>query len=295
MILNISGRTDIVAFYTSWLMKRYKEGFVDVRNPIYPKLVSRIYFEDVDMIVFCTKNPHPILPYLKEIKQPILFQVTLTPYQKDIEPNVKDKKQILEDIKKIANILGKEQVYVRYDPILLSEKYNLEYHKKAFLKLCRELEGFITRIIISFIDDYQNVRKNMGILKIKNFTQEDFKMIGESFSVIAKKHGITVQTCGEYNTLEEYGFLVDDCVSRSLAKKITGKDYPKWKGRNNKYCGCARMVDIGSYNTCNHLCKYCYANYDENKIEENIKNHDDNSSMLVGYLKKDDEVKRRKS
>ena len=295
MILNISGRTDIVAFYTSWLMKRYKEGFVDVRNPIYPKLVSRIYFEDVDMIVFCTKNPHPILPYLKEIKQPILFQVTLTPYQKDIEPNVKDKKQILEDIKRIANILGKEQVYVRYDPILLSEKYNLEYHKKAFLKLCRELEGFITRIIISFIDDYQNVRKNMGILKIKNFTQEDFKMIGESFSVIAKKHGITVQTCGEYNTLEEYGFLVDDCVSRSLAKKITGKDYPKWKGRNNKYCGCARMVDIGSYNTCNHLCKYCYANYDENKIEENIKNHDDNSSMLVGYLKKDDEVKRRKS
>ena len=295
MILNISGRTDIVAFYTSWLMKRYKEGFVDVRNPIYPKLVSRIYFEDVDMIVFCTKNPHPILPYLKEIKQPILFQVTLTPYQKDIEPNVKDKKQILEDIKKIANILGKEQVYVRYDPIFLSEKYNLEYHKKAFLKLCRELEGFITRIIISFIDDYQNVRKNMGILKIKNFTQEDFKMIGESFSVIAKKCGITVQTCSEYNTLEEYGFLVDDCVSRSLAKKITGKDYPKWKGRNNKYCGCARMVDIGSYNTCNHLCKYCYANYDENKIEENIKNHDDNSSMLIGYLKKDDEVKRRKS
>ena len=117
MILNVSGRTDVVAFYTPWFMNRYKEGFVDVRNPIYPKLVSRIYFDDVDCIVFCTKNPHPILPFLKEIKQPILFQVTLTPYKSDIEPNVLDKKRVIEDIKKISNILGSERVYVRYDPI----------------------------------------------------------------------------------------------------------------------------------------------------------------------------------
>ena len=94
MILNVSGRTDVVAFYTPWFMNRYKAGFVDVRNPIYPKLVSRIYFDDVDCIVFCTKNPHPILPFLKEIKQPILFQVTLTPYKSDIEPNIFDKKEI---------------------------------------------------------------------------------------------------------------------------------------------------------------------------------------------------------
>ena len=117
MILNVSGRTDIVAFYTPWFISRYKEGFIDVRNPIYPKLVSRIYFKDVDMIVFCTKNPHPILPYLKEIKQPILFQVTLTPYQKDIEPNVPSKKEVIEDIRRISSILGKDFVFVRYDPI----------------------------------------------------------------------------------------------------------------------------------------------------------------------------------
>ena len=68
MILNVSGRTDIVAFYSDWFMKRYKEGYVDVRNPFYPNQISRIYFDKVDMIVFCTKNPHPIIPYLKEIK-----------------------------------------------------------------------------------------------------------------------------------------------------------------------------------------------------------------------------------
>lgn len=117
MILNVSGRTDIVAFYSKWFMNRYKEGFVDVRNPFNPNSVSRIYFEDVDVILFCTKNPIPILPYLKEITKPILFHVTLTPYKKDIEPNVPDKTTIIEAIKKISDIIGIDHVSIRYDPI----------------------------------------------------------------------------------------------------------------------------------------------------------------------------------
>ena len=88
MILNVSGRTDVVAFYTEWFMNRYREGFVDVRNPFNEKLISRIYFEDVDAIMFCTKNPVPIVKYLKEIEKPILFHVTITPYKKEIENNV---------------------------------------------------------------------------------------------------------------------------------------------------------------------------------------------------------------
>lgn len=294
MILNVSGRTDIVAFYTPWFMKRYQEGFLDVRNPIYPKLVSRIYFKDVDMIVFCTKNPQPIIPYLKKIKEPILFHVTLTPYKRSIEPNVFDKKQVIEDIKKISEILGKENVYVRYDPIFLSDTYTLDYHIQAFKKLCYELRRYTKHIIVSFLDDYKNVRKNMNILRVKRLTNEDFQAIGKNFSAIASNYGMTVQTCSEYNTLEEYGFVVGDCVPRILVKQMTGKNYPKWHSRNNKYCGCAKMVDIGVYNTCSHYCKYCYANYDEEQIEENIKNHHPDSSLLIGYLSDDDEIKVRK-
>ena len=73
MILMVSGRTDIVAFYSKWFLNRYKEGFIDVRNPFNPKLISRINFEDVDLIMFCTKNPLPIIKSLKDIKKPILF------------------------------------------------------------------------------------------------------------------------------------------------------------------------------------------------------------------------------
>ena len=234
MILNVSGRCDIVAFYTEWFMNRYKEGYVMVRNPFNYHLVNEIYFEDVDLIVFCTKNPLPIIDRIKEIDKPILFHVTITPYNKDIEPNVIDKKDIIEGVKRLSNIIGIDNIYIRYDPIFLSDKYNIEYHIKAFNKLCTMLNGYVKHIIVSFIDDYKNVRKNNNILKIKSFTKEDYKLIGESFSRIAGSNNMTVQTCAEEETLEEYGFIKEECLSHTLAYKLTGKSYNNWTSRKNK-------------------------------------------------------------
>lgn len=293
MILNVSGRCDIVAYYTEWFMKRYEEGFVDVRNPFYPAQVSRIYFENVDAIVFCTKNPLPILPYLHKIKEPILFQVTLTPYKKDIEPNVIDKKEILEGIKKLSNQIPKENIYVRYDPIFISKRYSIDYHVLAFERLCECLDGYLEHIIVSFMDEYKNVQKNRGILKDIPFSKEDYQRIGKAFSASAKKHHMTVQTCAEEINLCEYGFIKADCVSRELAYRLTHKKYKKWNARGSK-CSCVEMADIGAYNMCQHLCRYCYANYDESQIIRNIEKHDDSSTMLIGSLKEDDIIKERK-
>ena len=295
MVLNVSGRTDVVAFYTEWFMNRYKEGFVDVRNPFNPKLVSRIYFSDVDAIVFCTKNPIPILKYIDKIKQPILFNITLTPYKKDIEPNVLPKGTIIESIKKLSKLIDKDNIYVRYDPIFISDKYNLDYHIKSFDSLCSKLNGYVKHIIISFMDDYKNVRKNDYIIKSKQITDLDYEIIGKNFSKIAECYNMTIQTCSEERNLVEYGFQKKDCISHELAFKLTGKtNFKSWKARNNKNCKCIEMVDIGMYNTCKHYCKYCYANYDEKYIEKNVKLHDKNSSLLIGYLKEDDIIKIRK-
>ena len=294
MILNVSGRTDIVAFYSKWFIKRYQEGYVDVRNPFYPKLVSRIYFKDVDLIVFCTKNPKPIIPFLKYIKQPIIFHVTITPYKKDIEPYVPSKKEVINLVKEISKIIPKEYLYIRYDPVFLSNKYNLDYHIKAFDRLCTLLDGYVSKIIISFLDNYKNVQNNLRYLQVKNFSDEDYKKLGLNFSRIAKEHHIIVQTCGEKKDLVKYGFIKDECLSRSLAYKLTGKNFPRWQARNNKNCNCANMVDIGSYNSCLHLCKYCYANYDESSIKANVLQHDVNSSLLIGRLNSDDIIKIRR-
>ena len=294
MILNVSGRTDIVAFYSKWFLNRIKEGYVDVRNPFNPNLVSRIDFDDVDLILFCTKNPIPIVDKLGDIKIPYIFHVTITPYKDDIEPNLPSKSKIIEAVKKISTRVGIDNIYVRYDPIFISEKYNIEYHIKAFTKLCSLLKGYVKTIIVSFIDNYKNVRKNLPHLKYRSFTEEDYKLIGENFSKIAKDNNMVIQTCFEERNLTEYGFIKGECMSKELAFKLTGKTYKKWQARKGNACNCVELVDIGVYNSCNHLCKYCYANYDESKVKENINNHDINSSLLIGHINSDDIIKPRK-
>ncbi len=291
MILMVSGRTDIIAFYSEWFINRYEEGFVDVRNPFNPQLVNRINFMDVDAIMFCTKNPWPIIDYLPKINKPILFHTTITPYHKDIEPNVISKTKIIEGVIKISEIIGSENTVVRYDPIFINKTYTVQYHLKAFERLCSLLSGVVSTIIISFLDDYKNVRKNRKIINEIAFTNDDYKRIGEGFSSIAKQYQIKVQTCHEDINLVEYGFSSGECLSKEIAYKLTGKIYPKWKARA---CNCVEMVDIGAYNTCKHFCAYCYANYDEKAVSKNVSLHQPTASLLVGVLANEEVVKNRK-
>ena len=294
MILNVSGRTDIVAFYMEWFMNRYKEGFVDVRNPFNDSLVNRIKFSDVDLIFFCTKNPIPILKYIKDIDKKMYFHITLTSYKEDIECKVPSKEGIINAIKELSSIVGKDNIVIRYDPIFISDKYNLDYHVRAFEKICSLLEGYVSKILVHFIDDYKNVKKNYNYLKYRELNEDDYRVIGTSFSDSARRHNMVVFTCNENRNLVEYGLVKDECLSRELAYKLTGKLYKKkWNSRKDLVCQCVSMVDIGVYNTCLHFCKYCYANYDEKKVNYNILKHNVNSSLLIGELKDDDIIKER--
>lgn len=321
MILNVSGRTDIVAFYEPWFENRYRAGFVDVRNPFNYHQVSRINFSDVDAFLFCTKNPAPILDFLPEITQPIIFHTTLTGYLPDIEPFVPDKTQVIASIKQVSQLIGPERTYVRYDPILLSDKYTVDYHLAAFDKLCSELAGVVNHFIVSFIDLYKNVEHNMTFLKLRDFAEDDYRRIGQGFSKSATRHGQTVQTCFEQRNLAEYGFTPGECMSHELARKLTGKDFPEWTARKERSsrselrsdaegvsrsnspsastsqersCHCVQMIDIGSYNSCGHRCKYCYANFDEACIAANFLKHDPTSTLLLGTIEPDDIVTVRK-
>ena len=283
-----------MAFYSEWLINRLDEGFVDVRNPFNPKLISRIYMDNVELLFFCTKNPIPIIDKLKDIKKKIYFHITLTPYRKNIEPCVPPKKDIIEAIKKVSDIIGKDNVVIRYDPIFINDEYTLEYHLKAFDKLCEILDGYIDKILISFIDDYKNVRNNYGMLNYRKLDENDYASIGKSFSQSAKKHNMVVHTCAEERNLVEYGFIQDECMSKELALKLTGKKFKEWKARKNVPCHCVEMVDIGVYNSCKHFCKYCYANYDEKQVNNNYSNHNPKSSLLIGELNDGDTIKIRK-
>ena len=283
MIINASGRTDIVAYYMNWFVNRWNEGYFDVRNPFNPKLVSRIFVSDVDMIVFCTKNPLPLLDTIHLFSVPIQLQVTITGYFKDMEPQVPDKGEIIACIQKLSSYLGKENVCVRYDPILLNSKYNVDYHIRAFNKLCTILKGYVSKVIVSFVDDYKNVRNNH--LDYHEPSNEEYLKLKEAF----EKNDMKIVSCMENKF--QIGDEKDCCISIKYAFERTGKFFKEWKARD---CHCVNMVDVGAYNSCLHGCKYCYANFDSKKIVSNYKMHDVNSSLLIGHLNLDDQVKIRR-
>lgn len=283
MIINVSGRTDVVAYYMDWFVNRWNEGYFDVRNPFNPKLVSRIFVSDVDMIVFCTKNPLPLVDTIHLFSVPIQLQVTITGYFDDIESHVPDKRKVIECVRELSDYLGKENVCVRYDPILLNSKYNVDYHIRAFNKLCAMLKGYVPKMIVSFVDDYKNVRNNH--LDYHEPSDEEYLKLKEAF----EKNDIKVVSCMENKY--HIGDKNDCCVSIKYAFERTGKFYKEWKARD---CHCVNMVDIGAYNSCLHGCKYCYANFDSKQIMSNYKMHDPKSGLLIGQLSFDDQIKVRR-
>lgn len=292
MIIMASGRCDICAFYTPWLMERMKAGYVDVRNPFNEHQISRIMLDEehIDLLTFCTKNPIPILPYLNEIPFEMLFHITITGYHKDMETNVYDKSKIIDAVKQLSKRLGKERVILRYDPIIITKRYTIAYHEKALDSLLSQLSESIDSCIISFVDLYKNTRKN----KIKSCSEEEMKQIGEVFGKLSKKYEIPIQTCAESIDLSEYGIKQGLCFDYNKITELLGYEPAVSKKGVRNQCACIESVDIGDYNCCYHGCQYCYANYDEKQLQNHYCKHDIHSSLLIGNLSEQDKIHVRK-
>lgn len=293
MILSVSRRTDIPAFYAEWFMERLRQKFVLVRNPFNIHSISRIPLspENVDAIVFWTKNSKPIHKYLDEIdnlKYKYYFQYTITPYKNDLEEKVQDKKEIVETFKNLSEKIGSEKVILRYDPVILSDNYTIDFHKKAFARLCDLLAPYTKKIIFSFLDDYKKISKNIKQLNIKEISEEEMCIMAEYFADTAKKYNLKIESCAEQIDLERFGINHGKCIDNELIEKITG--YKLSVGRDNQRnaCGCIKCIDIGEYNTCMHKCLYCYANINKEAAFKNYKLHDKKSPLLIGYV---DEIK----
>ena len=292
MIINTGCRTDIPAFYSKWLMNRIREGYVLVRNPYNPLNVTKYSLspEVVDCLAFCTKNPELMLEYLDELdKYKQYWFVTLTPYGKDIEPNVPDKEKVIDSFKKLSNHIGINSIGWRYDPIFINDRFNVEKHIECFEKIARELRGYTHDCTISFLDLYEKVKRNSPELKPPS--KDEQIEIAKAFSKIGKENNMVIHSCCEKTYLEEYGLDISGCMSKDIVEKAIGFSLNPPKVKNlRENCSCLMGNDIGAYNTCLHLCKYCYANYNKELVLENIKKHDEKSPFLIGNFENDDKI-----
>ncbi|MDC7300332.1 DUF1848 domain-containing protein [Agathobacter ruminis] len=292
MIINTGQRTDIPGFYAEWFANRLKEGFVCVRNPYNEQQVSRYQLDPsvVDAIGFCTKNPAPMFSYMDLLKDYGQYWfVSITPYGRDIEPNVKDKHQLIRDFQHLSDLVGVDSIGWRYDPILLSEKYTLDYHINAFAQIAEALDGYTGTTVISFIDLYPKVRRNFP--EAREVPPADRISLGKELIAIAKKHHMVVKPCAEGDDLAPFGADCSGCMKLSDYEKAIGARLiaPKKKGARAE-CACYLSCDIGAYNTCKHLCRYCYANAEQTLVMELSRQHDPTSPFLIGNYRSDDQI-----
>lgn len=292
MIINTGQRTDIPAFYADWFVNRLKAGFVLVRNPYNPRSVTRYRLspEVVDLIGFCTKNPAPMLPHL-DLLRPYgqYWYVTITPYGKEIEPGVPDKREVLESFRRLSDTVGPDRMGWRYDPVFISGEYPAERHIRAFEYMAQTLSGYTRTAVISFVDLYEKTKRNFP--EVRPVTAEQRLQLGKAFVEIAGQYGMTLRPCGEGDELAPFGADCSGCMTVAMYEQALGRllKVPK-TAPARKECACYLGGDIGAYNTCGHLCRYCYANYDAATVRKNLAAHDPESPLLIGRLEPGDQV-----
>jgi len=284
LIISASRRTDIPAFYGEWFTRRLHAGYLLVRNPFNPRQVRQVDLTPpaVDCFVFWTKNPASFLEKLVLLREyPYYFHFTLNPYGRDLEPHLPPKKELIETFQRLSGICGPDRVIWRYDPIILTGRITPADHYRWFAALAGKLDGSTHKVVFSFLSMYRKCRRNLQDFAI---TEPDTNMrleIARTIAGIARTHNMVTAGCAEPLDLSACGVEKGRCIDDRLVTALAGRPVKAGKDRNQRpACGCAVSVDIGAYNSCPHLCRYCYANYSPQAVQKKHARHDPTGTEL---------------
>ncbi len=297
MIISASRRTDIPAFYSDWMTNRIEAGYCTVFNPFNRDQITYVSLkpEDVDVIVFWTKNSKPFRSKIKKLDERGLryyFQYTLTQYSKELETRVPNFEPLKAEFLALAEQVGPERIIWRYDPIIISKEYSFERHIDLFGSIAREMKGVTHRVVISLVDYYQKTLRNMSATSQAGSVYDQHPEEKESFAKFMKtlvklsqENGLEIQSCAEAIELKEYGIEHGKCVDDAYILRVFGLDviHKKDPGQR-KECGCVKSIDIGVYDTCLHGCQFCYATKNHNTAKLHFDEHDPKSPSLIGWF-----------
>lgn len=243
VIISASRSTDIPAFYAKWFFNRLAKGYCAWYNPFNQQKMY-ISFERCKVVVFWTKNPAPIIPYLPELDKRGIhyyFQVTLNDYEKEgFEPNVPSVDERVETFKKLSSLIGKEKVIWRFDPLIITPTIGPRELLTRIWNVGNKLKGFTDKLVFSFVDvkAYRKVQNNL-VKETMLFTKEDVENAEANFAQRIEiveglkkireawyKDGWNVEmaTCAEDIDLETYGIEHNRCIDGELMKRIFADD-----------------------------------------------------------------------
>lgn len=328
VIISASRSTDIPAFYSKWFFNRLAKGYCAWYNPFNQKKMY-ISFDHCKVVVFWTKNPKPIIPYLHELDERGIhyyFQVTLNDYVKEgFEPCVSSVEERVETFKQLSRIVGADRVIWRFDPLIITQSLTPRMLLTKIWHIGNMLKGYTNKLVFSFVDvkAYRKVQSNL-VKETPFFSKNDVETAelneNQRQEVIDglvkirqawKDQGwdVALATCAEAFDYDSYGIEHNRCIDGELMERIFGDDKElvyylhtgklpepnlfgevtplpdksvnlKDKGQR-KVCGCMVSKDIGMYNTCRHLCVYCYANTSKELVIKNASKHNVENESII--------------
>ena len=331
IVVSASRSTDIPAFYADWFFNRLKTGYSAWTNP-FNGVKSYVGYEDTRFIVFWSKNPRPLLPYLDYLKERGIgcyIQYTLNNYEEEkLERGVAPLAERIETFKLLVEKLGKGTVIWRFDPLILTDKIDMDKLLQKIENIGDQLRDHTEKLVFSFADiiSYRKVKANLEKSNIAyhDWTKEQMIEFAERLVKLNsdKNWNFTLATCGEAADLQgiEHNHCVDDRLmvrfgyhspelleflgaeiidpnfAASLFADLEPTEKPKEPidigggkyiviKKNNRdkgqriACGCMKSKDIGEYNTCPHLCEYCYANTSKEIAVRNWHQHKENPNL----------------
>jgi hypothetical protein len=277
MIISASRRSDIPAFHAEWFMDGVRAGHCEVPNPYNSQQFTGVSLkpEDVDVIVFWTRSPAPLMQYLAELDDRgycYCFQYTLMDNPRELDLHTPDVKSAVDAFRQLSEVVGPEKVIWRYDPIVLSNMTTAEFHRCRFGRIAESLRGGTFRCVISIVDLYRKVRTRMKELEERGWQMSEgdgceMRQLMRDIADIARANNMDIMSCAEEIELESCGIKPGKCVDNEYLRKVFGLDVTDRKDPSQrKACGCVVSRDIGSYNTCGFGCRYCYAGGVESKV-----------------------------
>jgi hypothetical protein len=289
MIISASRRTDIPAFYAPWFIHRIRAGWCRVPNPFNSAQVTEVSLrpEDVEVIVFWTRYPLPMMPHLEEMEDRgyhFYFLYTLMGNPREIDPNSPSLRSALRTFQRLADRIGPEKVIWRYDPIVLSSLTDSDFHKRTFHHISGELEGYTQRCIMSAVNPYRKAKRRFmdrGIELLSSDGQE-FGNLVQFMAEEARNRGMDIFSCAQTLDLDDRGVkhgkcIDDEYIERAFGIRVSHKKDPSQR----RSCRCVVSKDIGMYDTCLFGCLYCYGTTSFKKAKENYKIHDPRAPSLI--------------
>ena len=283
LIVSASRATDIPAFYSRWFFDRLRDGYIRWRNP-YNGKDSYVSFGETRFVVFWSKNPAPIIPYLPLLKERNIgcyFQFTLNDYEAEgLEPNMPLLTRRIDALKQIVDVLGIGSVVWRFDPLILTDRISSDDLLRKLESIANPLNGYIEKLVFSFADisTYKKVGRNLSVAGINYREWTEPEMLDFARRLSALNLGLELATCAEKVDLSQFGISHNRCIDPDLICRLAPnlqceiRRLKTDKGQRT-LCGCISSKDIGAYNTCPHGCAYCYANTTPYSAQQNYLRH----------------------